>query len=149
MLEDGTREWRGELGEVSEEAIVWQPVPNGHSIGGILIHIARAEMRWFHEVVRGISPTPEDRDLLMWESLRPHLGEWPAPPRRPLCWYLDVHDRIRARSLDLLAGLTDPAEEFAWRDDRVTLRWVLHHVICHEAYHGGQAVLLALQHGSW
>ena len=27
MLDDNTVDWRGDLGEVSEEAVVWQPFP--------------------------------------------------------------------------------------------------------------------------
>jgi uncharacterized damage-inducible protein DinB len=72
--------------------------------------------------------------------------QWPAPPRQPLAWYLEQHDRIRARTHEILADFNDPAQEFQRKNDRVTLRWLLHHVIGHEAYHAGQVLLLALQY---
>src|SRR5437763_1991032 len=43
---DSTREWRKNLGEVSDEAIAWQPFPGGHSIGGVLLHMIACETWW-------------------------------------------------------------------------------------------------------
>lgn len=42
-LEDTTRKWREELGDVPEQNIIWQPFPHGHSIGAILLHMADVE----------------------------------------------------------------------------------------------------------
>ena len=67
---------------------------------------------------------------------------WPAPPRRLISWYSELHDRIRARTLESIKKW--PAADSArdWDGKPHTMRWVLGHVIQHEAYHGGQAVLL-------
>ncbi len=153
MLEDGTREWRDELiwrpsgrADPSEEKILWQPFPNGHSIGGLILHIAGVEIYWLHYLACGYKPSQEEQSLLMAEEIDVDRVYWPTPPRRPLEWYFDQHDRIRARTHALISALDDPAREYDWHDGRVTLRWMLHHVVSHEAYHGGQAVLLALQY---
>jgi uncharacterized damage-inducible protein DinB len=148
MLDDGTREWRGELGEVPDAAVVWQPFPNGHSIGAIILHIADVEAHWLHRVAGGREPAPEEEERLMGDAIDQYAVQWPAPPARPLAWYFEQHDAIRARTRELLCEFDDL--DRVTEDPRhpgkfeFTLRWLLHHVITHEAYHGGQAVLLSL-----
>jgi hypothetical protein len=70
------------------------------------------------------------------------FAPWPAPPRRPISWYFELHDRIRARTLESIKQwpAADATREHNGRPR--SMRWVLGHVIQHEAYHGGQAVLL-------
>ena len=148
LLEAGTQSMRRELGEVEEETLVWQPYPNSHSIGAILIHVAACEAGWLHLVAAG-QETPMDLEerLMGGASIDQYGGLWPAPPRRPLSWYYAQHDEIRTRSLALLRALPDPDEvrTVVWSPNhRCTIRWILHHVIEHEAYHLGQAVLLSL-----
>ena len=43
LLTAGTQNMRRELGELGEEALIWQPFPNCHSIGALLIHVADPE----------------------------------------------------------------------------------------------------------
>ena len=65
MLDDSTANWREGLGDVSQDAIVWQPVPNGHSVGAILFHIAGVEAYWLHEIGTGQPRSQEERDALL------------------------------------------------------------------------------------
>lgn len=71
--------------------------------------------------------------------------QWPTPPRKPLAWYLEQQDTIRTRTREIIRTLNDPEMAIPCKGQTFTLRWLLHHVLTHEAYHGGQAVLLALQ----
>lgn len=52
-LDNTTTEWRQELGDVPDEAVVWQPFPGGHSIGALLLHMADVEAYWLHEIAAG------------------------------------------------------------------------------------------------
>jgi uncharacterized damage-inducible protein DinB len=65
-------------------------------------------------------------------------------PSQPLSWYLDLHDRFRARTLEAVKSWppADTLKDRAGEDNQYTPRWVLGHVIQHEAYHGGQIVML-------
>lgn len=145
MLDDGTREWREELGEVSQEAIGWQAFPDGHSIGGVLLHMADVEAFWIQECAAGLERSPEELKMFLSEETQQHEVRWPAPPQQPLTWYFEQHDAIRKKTQRIVRELGDP-EHLGYRPDyQFTLRWILHHVLTHEAYHGGQAVLLALQ----
>lgn len=143
ILQDGTNEWRWELDQdLSEDAVVWQPFPGAHSIGGIMLHILGAEIFWFERFALGLPADPEERKLLMSEQIDVDGWSWPVPPRQPISWYFELHDRVRARTLEAIKKWPS-ADTFKEHDGTPrSMRWVLGHVIQHEAYHGGQAVLL-------
>lgn len=147
-LDDGTREWREELGNVDEDAIVWQPTPGFHSIGALILHIADVEVWWLH-VVLGGRPYPEAlRKKLLSEDTNQDDVQWPTPPRMPLAEYFAIHDEVRRGTAEVLSQPFDPKgvyENERYRS-RMTNRWILSHTLTHESYHGGQAVLLALMH---
>lgn len=143
-LEDSTREWRDELGDAEEDAIIWQPAPNGHSIGTLLLHIADAESWWIETVASGKERSAEELKLLLSEETNQYAGAWPPAPRMPLESYYEILGRIRSRTLETAKSFTDPAREYKqdeW-DSVFTLRWILAHIVQHDSYHGGQAVLL-------
>jgi uncharacterized damage-inducible protein DinB len=143
ILQDGTNEWRGELPrDLDADAVAWQPYPGGHSIGGIMLHIIGVEVFWFERFALGSAGDPEERKLLMVEEIDVDEWRWPEPPRQPIAWYFDLHDGIRARTLEGIKSWAEPDVAKELHGHPRTMRWVLGHVIQHEAYHGGQAVLI-------
>lgn len=143
-LIDSSREWRDELGQASEDQIVWQARPGGHSIGAELLHIAEVEIWWLHHIVCGRPMDPEESKLLMSEQIMQDEGQWPTPHRLPLEWYLGILDSVRERTLALLPEMGDPERMIhreKWNHD-YSVRWIWSHVVQHDSYHGGQAVLL-------
>jgi uncharacterized damage-inducible protein DinB len=143
ILQDGSNEWRWELDpNLSEDAIVWQPHPGMHSIGGVILHIVEVEVFWFEQFVLDQTPDQEERALLMADEIDQDSWAWPTPPLKPLSWYFELHDRVRLRTLESIKSWPAPDFEKELGGDPRTMRWVLGHVIQHEAYHGGQAVLL-------
>jgi uncharacterized damage-inducible protein DinB len=149
MLEETTCEWRDELGRVSQEAVLWQPIPNGHSIGALLLHIADVEAYWLHEIAAGHVRSEEELKTLLSEETQQYKMQWPAPPKKPLAWYFAQHGAIRERTREIVRKLDAPEHcGKGSRNRAFTLRWLLHHVNTHEAYHGGQAVLLSLLYKS-
>lgn len=143
ILQDGTNEWRLELDpELSEDAVIWQPSPGMHSIGGTILHIASVEVFWFEKFALDLVPDPEERKVLMAEEIDVDEWHWPAPPRQPISWYFQLHDRIRARTLESIKKWSPADTAKDLHGHPRTMRWVFGHVIQHEAYHGGQAVLL-------
>lgn len=145
MLADGTREWRQELGEPPQAALRWQPFANGHSIGAVLLHMASVEAGWIHGVIGGEERTAEQKRLWMTEATRVDDVQWPQPPDEPLSWYFGQLAAVRSHTLELLRAERDPERVITRGGGSFTVRWILHHVVTHEAYHGGQAVLLSLQ----
>ena len=147
MLDEGTRDWREELGAVSDETVLWQPFPGGHSIGALILHIADVEAYWLHQIGAGQARSEEELTRLLSQETQQYEGVWPVPPREPLSWFLAQHDEIRARTRQIVSAWDDPAHVRSREDTEFTRRWLLHHVLTHEAYHGGQAVLLSILHG--
>ncbi len=79
LLEENTRLWRSEISEITDAAMMWQPFHQGHSIGGLLIHMADEESLCSEEVIGGKSRTLETRELLKSDQ-SPHVLEiWPDP----------------------------------------------------------------------
>ena len=140
-LQDSTREWREQLGDVSTEAIVWQPVPGAYSVGALLLHIIDCEDAWFCEFAAGNSRDPQDVALFLSDETDQYIGQWPVPPAKPLSWYFALHDQFRARAFECLRGV-EPTKQFARRrpGNTCSLRWVVAHVLQHDSYTGGQAV---------
>ncbi len=142
MLEATTLKWRRELGKV-RDAFVGRPAyPGGHNIGALILHMTESEAWWVEHVSAGRKMSKEERVELMEEETRQYAGRWPAPPKKPLEHFYAIQDRVRARTIETVRALGDPAHAGKYgKEHEFTLRWVLHHVIQHEAYHGGQAVL--------
>ena len=144
MLDDVTQDWREELGEISIEDLTWQPFPHGHSIGGILLHIIEVEHYWIHHVASGIELSTAEALTLKAEEIDQYAVSWPTPDDQPLSWYFELQDGYRKKTKELLFDLKDP-EKIAQRgESQFTLRWIVQHVVAHEAYHAGQMVLLSL-----
>ena len=141
-LQDSTREWRDELGDVDADLICWQPYPKSYSIGGILLHIAEVEAYWIEEFSLGRPISAEESALFMSDEIQQYSGSWPTPPHEPLSYYYDMLDRIRARTLESVRSFASAETEKESPFGTLTLRWVVAHVAGHDSYHGGQAVML-------
>jgi uncharacterized damage-inducible protein DinB len=146
MLDDATKEWTEELGTVDDEAIIWQPFADGHSIGALMLHIADVEAYWIQQIGAGKQRSAEELKAFLSEETNQYAVQWPAPPAQPLEWYLQQLRRVREATRQTVLAINDPDHIGVRRDTQFTLRWLLSHVISHEAYHGGQAVFLALMH---
>jgi uncharacterized damage-inducible protein DinB len=144
ILQDGTNEWRGELNPgLTEDALVWQPVPGAHSIGAIILHMISAETFWFEKFALDLEPDPEESRLLLSSEGDIDSWQWPVAPRMPLKDYFALQDSIRSRILERIKLWPSPETSKGLHGMERTMRWVFGHVIQHEAYHGGQAVLLS------
>lgn len=144
ILQDGTNEWRLELDQdLPAEAMVWQAYPSGHSIGGCILHNIAVEVFWFEQYVLDRVFDPEEKRLLQWDETDVDTWIWAVPHHEPLSWYFALQDRFRSRILESIKSFPAPDAPISYDGGKGrTPRWVFGHVIQHEAYHGGQAVLL-------
>jgi uncharacterized damage-inducible protein DinB len=143
-LLNGSHKWLRELGEVDEATLVWQPFENGHSIGALMLHIADVEAWWIETVLAGRELSEEEIRRHLSEDTDQYGVRWPVPPRVPLAEYLDALQNVRSRTLKTLQEVEDLSETRIRSESEFTLRWIVNHVIQHESYHGGQAVLIKL-----
>jgi uncharacterized damage-inducible protein DinB len=145
MLKDATAEWRGELpGDLGPEVTTWRARPGGASIGGIVLHMIAVEIYWLECFALGRPFDPEEDKQLLWHEIDVDESIWPEVPHQPLSWYFALHDHYRTRTLESIKQWP-PADTLIGNADGTrhrSLRWVLGHVIQHEAYHGGQIVTM-------
>lgn len=144
--EDGTREWLESLGEPSEEALVWQPYANGPSIGGEMLHMIECDMFWVEEVLGGLAERNDHPAVKYGKGLDQENHIWPTAYSENWAWYLDLYLTSRKSVLDQLSNLTDITKVYPFKGGEFTARWIVAHIVEHDSYHGGQAVLL---HEMW
>lgn len=145
QLDQATHEWLGELGDdVTEAELTWQAFPDGHSIGSVLTHIAEVEAYWLHHIACG-EPYHDLEAEVLNAVIDQDAVKWPTPPPRPLSFYKALLASTREKTKVLITTLGNPSHSVLRGEREFTLSWLMTHVIVHEAYHGGQAVLLLLQ----
>ena len=145
QLDQCTQEWFSQLDDdVTEAELSWQAFPNGHSIGALLVHIAEVEGYWLHHIACG-EPHRDLESEVLCAEIDQFAIRWPAPPPHPLSLYKALLSEMREKTKALIGALEDPNHTATRGEREFTLSWLMTHVIVHEAYHGGQAVLLLLQ----
>ena len=117
-----------------------------HSIGALVLHIGEAEWWWMQCNVAGHELTDEDRKAPFWDVLDDPDGFIRRGHTAEFC--LQEIDKIRNQTRDLLFSYADKDLEriiSIKRGDEVhehNLRWILHHLVDHEAQHKGQILML-------
>ena len=117
-----------------------------HSIGGLVLHIGEAEWWWMQCVVAGHELTFADRQMPYWDVLENPKAFEGKGYTAEFC--LQEIEKIRSQTRTLLASFNDNALELIFSFERGgnthehSLRWILHHLIDHEAQHKGQILLL-------
>ena len=117
-----------------------------HSIGGLVLHIGEAEWFWMQMVVSGHELTEENKSAPYWDILddvgRVEQNGYTAE------FCLQEIAKIRNQTRDVLFSYNDKDLEriitFTRRGETTehNLRWILHHLIDHEAQHKGQILML-------
>ena len=144
-MDEVREQLRKTVGELSVEDTGRLAFPEAHSIGGLVLHIGEAEWWWMQCVVSG-RPATDAEGQPYWDILE-------EPQRVPEKGYsaqfcLDEIAAIREQTLSVLAKFGDEALEQIItfeRDGKLqeySLRWILHHLIDHEAQHKGQILMM-------
>ena len=110
------------------------PTASTLSLGGLVKHCARTERRW---VVAGIAGQPLPG---LWPP-----EDWPADfrlePSETLAGVLGYYAETAERTEQIVAAAADPGVPSA-SDERVSVRWVLLHLIKETARHAGHADII-------
>jgi uncharacterized damage-inducible protein DinB len=150
FLVSGMEEVRDQLQRavqgMTNDELCRRAVPGAHSIAALVLHIGEAEWWWMQCNVSGHKLTPEDRQAPYWDVLKDPVSFASKFYSARFC--LDEIAKIRKQTRDLLASFNDDDLErivtFERRGERHehSLRWILHHLIDHEAQHKGQILML-------
>ena len=117
-----------------------------HATGALTLHIGEAEWWWIQCVVCGHELTDADRKAPYWDVLEDPEGFEKKGYTAEFC--LQQLDKIRAQTRESLASFKDKDLERIFSFERGgkthehSLRWILHHLVDHEAQHKGQIMLL-------
>lgn len=155
MLEDVRKETYKGVEHLTKEQLFQNPMDGEYPIGAYLMHLAECEIGWLET----LSGKKQSEDLIkraygnVWFD--PYPADAAAPPSSPLEFseYKIVIDEARKNFLDYMSTMDDSELE-----DEVTLKrksgdikfkkkWIIYHIIEHEAHHRGQMFLLIRKAG--
>ncbi len=153
MLEDVRRVTLKGVEFLSKEELYDSPSENEYPIGSYLMHFAECDVFWL-EVLSGIEQPEELKKRCYYNS-------WFDPsepafyPDSPVEFsvYKSVIDDARKNFIDYVSGMEDAEleEEVSIKGDKsgrkITKKWIIYHILEHEAHHRGQMFMLIRQAG--
>ncbi|MGH9932902.1 MAG: DinB family protein [Pyrinomonadaceae bacterium] len=137
---------------MADEQISLPVIPGAHSIAALVLHIGEAEWYWMQNVVSGHQVTDEIRNAPFWDVLKEPKLSSKQSHSAEFC--LNEIKGIRQQTAETLALFNDTQLDRVRSYERngetheLTLRWILHHLIDHEAQHKGQVLMLKRLMGS-
>jgi len=156
QLDDQNRRLLEDIHDITPAELDWQSAPGMNTIGMLLAHIAIVEVWWMHvgPLAKGSAeaagePLPGIIGLRLEDDGMPIEKAGGQPPTnlagRDRSFYEDVLRKARSFTKEIMVSLTDNdldrTGSLKRRDGSTgtyTVRWVLYHVLEHEAAHYGQ-----------
>jgi uncharacterized damage-inducible protein DinB len=152
MLEDIREITLKGVNGLTKEQLFAEPLPGEFPIGAYLMHLAECELWWLH-VMDGL---PMDAELTKraYSNTWFDAGDDFNPPKEAIeiDEYFDVMAKCRAKLIEFIRSITDEEIEkkvyLRWtqngeeKSKEFTVKWILYHLIEHEAHTRGQMFLL-------
>jgi uncharacterized damage-inducible protein DinB len=136
---------REAVSDLTPAELALRVTPTAHQIGNLLLHLGEAEAGWIHQIVAERELSDEEKQFVhFYDTTETDF----AGKGYSATECIERIDEISRRSREILARFSDADLErfFGFeRDGRrieVTLRWVLIHLLEHEATHKGQITML-------
>jgi uncharacterized damage-inducible protein DinB len=145
-LEEVREQLREAVEGMSDDHIGRPAIPGAHAIGALVLHIGEAEWYWLQCVVSGKTVSDEIRCAPYWDVLKRPQGFSEKSYSAEFC--MKEIKKLRDQTHETLAAFKDSDLERIFSVDRRgetherSLRWILHHLIDHEAQHKGQILML-------
>jgi Uncharacterized protein conserved in bacteria len=133
------------LEDLTKDELAKRFLPGFHQLGGLALHLGECEYWWIQAGIAAREMTEEDiKSAHLYDTTNTDfaLKDFTAED----C--VDFLAKIHQRSVETLSKFTDDEMDrivpFAQHPDpfKGTLRWVLHHLIDHEANHKGQMAMI-------
>jgi uncharacterized damage-inducible protein DinB len=145
-LEEIRNRLRQVTADLTVDELTARAFPNAHQIGNLILHIGEAEAGWIWQIIAGKELSEEEERFVHWNDTTERDF---AEKAYSAAACLEIIDKISRKSREFLNGLTDADLDkfFGYKRDNVkkvevTLRWVLVHLLDHEAVHRGQISML-------
>tara|TARA_R110002049_G_scaffold137695_2_gene297740 strand:- start:4282 stop:4833 length:552 start_codon:yes stop_codon:yes gene_type:complete len=112
---------------------------NANRIGAIIYHLAATEAYYQTYTFENRQFNEEEKEKWMTALSLGDKGREELKGK-PIQYYLDIYDEVRAKTKELLKTKDD--EWFAKKNGRMTNHWAWFHVMEHQANHMGQLAFL-------
>lgn len=145
-MEEVREQVREAAEDLSDEDVRRPAVSGAHAIGALVLHIGEAEWYWMQCVVSGHQLTEDVRKAPFWDVLKDPDKFSKNNYSAEFC--LNEIKKIREQTRQTLAAFDDSRLDHIFSFERrgetfeLSLRWILHHLIDHEAQHKGQILML-------
>lgn len=164
QLDDQNRRLFEDLKDITPAELEWQSAIGMNTIGMLLAHMALVEVWWMHvgplragSIEAASAPIPGILSLTFKDDGMPIEKAKGEPPSilagREIAFYEDLLRKARSFTKECLVTLTDADLDRTGSLKRkdgstgtYTVRWVLYHVLEHEAAHYGQISLIRHQY---
>ncbi len=144
QMEEVRRMVKEYVRDLTPEQLSWQPYDGGNSIATLLLHLAGTEAFWIRERLGGEKLSREE-----WAEYG--MEDYPklkSPDGKDLSYFFSKLDTMREKTRQAIAAIKAAdlgrvyQEEFQGKSYTFSVRWILHHLVEHEAHHKGQIVIL-------
>lgn len=145
-LEEVREQLRDAVKDLPDDHVGRRALKDAHPIGALILHLGEAEWWWIQSIVMGNEMTDDDKRIAHWDVLEDPDGFASKGYSAQYC--IDAVDLIRKKTHETLASFSDDDLDriFVYESPKgkreVSLRWVLHHLVDHEAQHKGQILML-------
>lgn len=143
-LEKIRKGWRDAVKDLTKEELAAKILPDVQPIGTMIIHIAEAEYFWTQQIISGKEFTEEIKNLM-------HHDLWFkdfAAHNLDIEYCLEVVDQIHQMTRETLATFNDDdlqktfVHQHENGETHYSLRWILVHLLEHDAEHKGQMLMI-------
>jgi uncharacterized damage-inducible protein DinB len=145
-MEEMRQQLREVIANVPDDCACRPAVDGAHCIGALVLHIGEAEWYWMQMVISGHRLTDEDRARPCWDVLKDPVSF--AERNYPTEFCFNEIQKIREQTRETLSKFEDKdlnrifTRKKRGQTSEHSLRWILHHLIDHEAQHKGQILML-------
>jgi uncharacterized damage-inducible protein DinB len=153
MLEDIRRETISGVSTLTKEQLFAAPENGEFPVGAYLMHLCECDLHWL-EVISGKEQPDELKKKCYFDKWFDSFGESSPPSTAPeLIEYASLLKETRSRFLEYISSLNDSdldATVVIKRksgDVSLSKKWIIYHIIEHEAHHRGQMFLLIRKAG--
>jgi len=149
MLDDVRKVTLKGVSGLTKEQLFQEPIPGEYPIGSFIMHMGECDLYWL-EVASGLKQ-PEELEKRVYSNCWYDCKiENSNPPKEPIEIeeYFSAIAEARERLRNYLLSLDDSALEEEvlqkWKSGQEMLKrkWIIYHLIEHEAHHRGQMFML-------
>ena len=154
MLDDIRKDTLRGVNGLTKEQLFQAPIEGEASIGSYLMHLGECDLFWLY-VISG-EEQPEDLKKRVYSDVWFDCEhEKSAPPKEAIDpkEYVEAITAARERLRNYVQSLADENLEetihrtFSWGERNYSKKWIIYHLIEHEAHHRGQMFMLIRKAG--